>query len=360
MKHRFYSVALSYGPTSMPVNDLIPFISRSNHIDYSKVVICVRKRLLHKKLKNYVTVSNQKLYILELGILNFFGFALLFPRKRSSQSKIILHLHSPILSLAAGLKILSPNLDSIINLHNDWQNFTIIQKFSLSLGMLFCRRFITVSKYIFSTVPILIRWLTSLDKKTVSISNSINLDQFPGDINNKFEFRDIDVIIVGRLVPQKNWKKMIETLKLCKNVKSVAWFGTGYQKDKVKKLVSEDIGLNSIITFYGLKPRHEVLAAMSRSKVYLALSRWEGLGVANLEAIASGCYPVLSTIGPHIEMLNNLDLQVINDDKPEDVATAITKFISKKESFSVPLAQLMSYYSKNSMIENYETTLNEL
>ena len=100
MKHRFYSVAVSYGPTSMPVNDLIPFISVSNHIDYRKVLICVRKRLLHKKLKNYVTVSNHKLCILELGILNFLGFALFVPRKRSLQSKIVLHLHSPILALA--------------------------------------------------------------------------------------------------------------------------------------------------------------------------------------------------------------------------------------------------------------------
>ena len=191
----------------MPVNDLIPFISVSNHIDYRKVLICVKKKTVAQKLKNYVTVSNHKLCILELGILNFLGFALFVPRKRSLQSKIVLHLHSPILALAAGLKILSPNLDTVINLHNDWQNFTIIQKFSLSVGMLFCRRFITVSKYIYSTIPILTRWMTSLDKKTVSISNSINLDQFPADINNKVEFRDIDVIIVGRLVPQKIGRK---------------------------------------------------------------------------------------------------------------------------------------------------------
>ena len=61
--------------------------------------------------------------------------------------------------------------------------------------------------------------MTSLDKKTVSISNSINLDQFPADINNKVEFRDIDVIIVGRLVPQKIGRNGRDT-KLCKNLNS--------------------------------------------------------------------------------------------------------------------------------------------
>ena len=49
--------------------------------------------------------------------------------------------------------------------------------------------------------------------------------------------------------------------------------------------------------------------------------------VANLEAIASGCYPVLSNIGPHVEMMNNLDLHIIDDERPEDIATFITDFI---------------------------------
>lgn len=58
-------------------------------------------------------------------------------------------------------------------------------------------------------------------------------------------------------------------------------------------------GVTDRTTLVGPVPHHEVAAWLSAADLFLATSRREGSGYALLEAVACGCTPVVSDIGPH-------------------------------------------------------------
>ena len=63
------------------------------------------------------------------------------------------------------------------------------------------------------------------------------------------------------------------------------------------------------------------LSLMSRSKVFVCTSYWEGLGLPNIEAYLLGC-SVVSTKIPSAEILFNLDGEVflLGEDSKDDIS----------------------------------------
>jgi glycosyltransferase involved in cell wall biosynthesis len=79
--------------------------------------------------------------------------------------------------------------------------------------------------------------------------------------------------------------------------------GKGTEENKLKKLAAE-FGLQGNITFAGELPHMDILQLMSRSKVILHTSNYEGLPAVCLEALYAGCH-VISCIQPvHYEIEN--------------------------------------------------------
>lgn len=118
--------------------------------------------------------------------------------------------------------------------------------------------------------------------------------------------RDIDVIFVGRLVEYKRPEKLLEVihrLALSRpNVKAKI-VGDGELKKSLERFVNEH-NISANVEFLGKVS--DVTSLVSRSKVIMLTSRWEGVSIAMLEAMALGVVPVVTDVG-------DLSDYVIND-----------------------------------------------
>lgn len=136
------------------------------------------------------------------------------------------------------------------------------------------------------------------DKMQV-IYNGIDTERFsPG-----YTERDVDVLFVGRLSPQKGLDRLLPALKAAssKRVLSIAIVGYGPDGDALKRQARE---LDLDADWVGFSDRPE--AWMVRSKVCVMPSRWEGFGLVAAEAMACGCRVAHSSLdvlggvcGPH-------------------------------------------------------------
>jgi glycosyltransferase involved in cell wall biosynthesis len=111
--------------------------------------------------------------------------------------------------------------------------------------------------------------------------------------------RDIDILGVGSLIPLKQYHLFIEIIYNIRQhfpeIKALLC-GKGPEEDKLKMLL-EKYDLQKNITLTGELTHEEILRTMSRSKVFLHPSKYEGLGVVCIEALYAGCH-VISFVQP--------------------------------------------------------------
>ncbi|MDP9041295.1 MAG: glycosyltransferase family 4 protein [Bacteroidota bacterium] len=106
--------------------------------------------------------------------------------------------------------------------------------------------------------------------------------------------RDIDVLGAGSLIPLKQYDIFINVIREVVQgfpAVRVLLCGKGAEENKLKKLVAE-YGLEKNITFTGELPHLEILHLLSRTKIFLHTSNFEGLPAVCLEALYSGCHTV--------------------------------------------------------------------
>ncbi|HEY4935186.1 MAG TPA: glycosyltransferase [Puia sp.] len=121
----------------------------------------------------------------------------------------------------------------------------------------------------------------------------------PAEFLGEITIKDIDILGVGSLIPLKQYHLFIEVIYNIKqyfpDIKAVLC-GKGPEENKLKMLIAK-YDLQKNITLTGELPNVEILKIMNRSKVFSHTSNYEGLSVACMEALGSGCH-VISFIKP--------------------------------------------------------------
>jgi glycosyltransferase involved in cell wall biosynthesis len=109
------------------------------------------------------------------------------------------------------------------------------------------------------------------------------------------------LLYVARFVQQKNHRFLIDLLAQLPAGVTLTLVGEGVLRPQVSRWVG-DAGLGDRVRFTGLIPREAVYDEMRRADVFVSTSRWEGLPVAVLEAMAARLPLVASDIEPHQEI----------------------------------------------------------
>jgi len=117
--------------------------------------------------------------------------------------------------------------------------------------------------------------------------------------------RPIDLIFVGRLTERKRPDDFVKVVAAIRE-----------QYPEVRALVAGDgpdmalleasiakLGLERNIELAGV--RSDVLELLGQSKLFVLTSRWEGLSIAMMESMASGCVPVCSRVGDLEDILKH-------------------------------------------------------
>lgn len=351
-------VARGVGPTSMPWNDLYATARElAPGMMYPPLAVGFRRT-------GAMTIEPcrgvNRRYFNGGFFTSFFYVSNIYKRSLNRRRKLVLHVHNPVLVvLALLLKIRHPYLVVYANLHNDWRHFKIHQRLSLRILANLSSRFITVSQAIVDSIPTRVRESLENSRRLISISNGINSTLICEARNSAMDIpRKVNTaVVVARMVPQKNCRFILDILRGASTIEKLVWYGDGVLRSEIEKLIIS-YGLENKVVLMGVRPRIEVLMALAMSDIYIAPSKWEGIGVANLEAAALGATPFLSTIPPHEEISNALGIDTYPLDNLTAWLTAISSYFAEdvvdRENRRKRVSKaVMAKYDLNSAVMEY-------
>ena len=136
------------------------------------------------------------------------------------------------------------------------------------------------------------RW-QNLDVRV--LENAVEIDEAP---IVKQENIEKTIVFLGRLHEDKGLREITEACRVLKSENfqfQFRCYGAGAEKDFFVREMTEILGEKF---FYGgVVSGAEKRRALAESDIFLLPSRYEGLPVALLEAMAAGCVPVVSRVG---------------------------------------------------------------
>ena len=204
-------------------------------------------------------------------------------------------------------------------------------------------------------------------KKILKINNGVNIT----DINRANESKaDINLIIISRLVVQKNINIVIEAMKLLdnKNLK-LSIIGEGGEFSKLESAI-HDLNLQNQVQLLGKIDNNKISQFLLTADIFIQASDYEGLPHSVLEAINYEV-PILSTeTGGCKDLLNdgergfiipmppdkkviaeNISFIIENKAEATKRANEAKLFINKKHNFLEQANQYMKIFEQNEIIE---------
>lgn len=163
-----------------------------------------------------------------------------------------------------------------------------------------------------------------LPRHSAVISTGVNISDFNNPVSvsriDEFGLRGSRVItFVGRLIEVKGVNYLIDAINLVKsNDYKLLIVGSGAEYEHLVKQ-TESLGLQNKVIFTGF--RADIPEILSITDIFVLPSLSEGLPLALLEAMASGCACVIADIGLPVE--NLVTGLVVPPKNPPEIASAI-------------------------------------
>jgi alpha-1,3-mannosyltransferase len=136
------------------------------------------------------------------------------------------------------------------------------------------------------------------------------------------------MIYFGRLAPNKGLKRLIAWFAVAHRQDPrwrliLAGRAMGVEPDDLRKLASAH-GLTDALEVHGWPSDDELRSLIGRSSVYVCASGYEGFGLAAVEGMAAGLYPLLSDIPAFRRTVSRVDHGTLADFAPDAEAVAHT------------------------------------
>lgn len=171
-----------------------------------------------------------------------------------------------------------------------------------------------------------------------------------------------DIGFVGRLEYPKDPFLFLKVLKKVNFQKAVI-IGGGSLEKEVKRLCTA-MGLANRVDFIGPLPHEEVLSYLAKIKLVLMTSRWEGLPILPLEAIAAGVPVVAPSVGGIPEILADGSGGLVVPRNVESLAEAVNTLLSNHELRLQLIAKgqrrLRETFSIQKMLSNLKALYDEM
>ncbi|MGE5497746.1 MAG: glycosyltransferase [Syntrophothermus sp.] len=243
----------------------------------------------------------------------------------------IVHVHSELAAFYTIIASAGLNIRIAETVHNTVLLYPRLHRY-------FSRYFIDMYVAISEKCSDLILNVIGADRSRVKlIYNGISIEKFQ-DRKRVINSAVKSIIAVGRLDVQKDHEtmlrayalllKMLEKDNITLPVLNIT--GAGPLQEKVSKL-AETLGISDYIYFHGV--RNDIPSYLYENDIWLMTSRWEGLSIALLEAMASGIPVIATDVGSNPELIDNgLSGILVPKESPEKTAEALYKLITDKYS----------------------------
>ena len=155
-----------------------------------------------------------------------------------------------------------------------------------------------------------------LQDKIKAITTQGNFIVIPNGIDfSKFKpmKKENKILVVARLFENKGVQDIIKALsneelknKLIENSWKVDIVGEGPYRKELESLVKEN-NLQNLVIFHGWidNNSNEMKDFYGKAKIFVSASWFESFGITLLEAISAGCYPLVSDIDGHKEVISD-------------------------------------------------------
>ena len=204
-------------------------------------------------------------------------------------------------------------------------------------------------------------------KEILKINNGVEVTEIQRKTLDKPE---INLIIVSRLVIQKNIDLVINALKILNNVNlKLNIIGEGNEISKLEKVI-DDFNLHNQVKLLGKIDNNEISKFLSNSDIFIQASDYEGLPHSVLEAInyevpilsteAGGCKDLLNdgergfiiSSPPNKNLIaENIKFIINNKDEAIKRAVVAKTYISKEYNFSTQAKVYMEVIQKTVEME---------
>ena len=158
------------------------------------------------------------------------------------------------------------------------------------------------------------------------------LEVVTGSVETKLptsDSKDIDLIFVGRLSEYKRPDRLLDVVAgVARSITNfnATLVGDGPDREALKNQV-HDLRIEKNVTFLG--QRNDVPALLSRAKLFVLTSRWEGVSIAMLESMAMKSVPVVSDVGDLRDFaINGETGYAIDEEDKEGFINAIVELLS--------------------------------
>lgn len=172
------------------------------------------------------------------------------------------------------------------------------------------------------------------------------------DINNfsnkiKKQSRKIDILGVGSLIPLKNYRLFIETIrelvKTHPKIKAVL-IGFGKEYYPLEQMIIE-YGLENNIELFGKLSRPETIDYMYQSKIFLHTSTYESQGYVFLEALYCGLTVVCFDVGL-VEKSNKMFVCTNQDEMHVKLVNLLNSKLDYKPSLMKSIDETVKKFQK--------------
>lgn len=152
--------------------------------------------------------------------------------------------------------------------------------------------------------------------KVLVLPKGINLEVFKP--NTELQSKRISAIVTRSLLPEYSHSTILKAFGIL-NQKGIDFVltivGDGPELRNLKEL-SQKLGIDQKVQFTGRIPNTELPALLQQSNFYISMPITEGVSASLFEAMASGCYPVVTDIAGNqswIRHHENGQLIIIDD-----------------------------------------------
>jgi len=188
-------------------------------------------------------------------------------------------------------------------------------------------------------------------EETTVIPNGVDCEEFTP--HRETEDEDVDIIYVGRLIENNGPDTFIQALpsvfEQYGEETSVVIVGDGPMKTELETEVAS-LGIEDSVTFTGRVSHDRVADLMANAKVFCRPSLTEGLPLTTLEAMASGCPPVVTPVAGVPEIVEDGKTgKLVSVNGAEDVAQALASLLNNSAERST-----ISAAAREFVVGNYD------
>ncbi len=257
---------------------------------------------------------------------------------------------------------------TIFTLHNSWNVFKPRNQFLNIILMLLSHKVCTCGKSSHESLPTILKYF--IYKKTNAIINGFDHERIDRVSNKKSreihfdESAKVKILYIGSLINIKNQIAFLEVLNLLDIEAEIIFLGEGINKKSLIEF-SKKISNSIKISFKGLVSREIAIEHMLEADVYISLSKGEGLPIAALEAMYSGCFMILSKIPPHKEISPPTERCLYVDiENTQEIINSLKYVINNIEELKnkreVSKNYSISNFSVKKMLDDYQNVYDSL